>query len=73
MCKYLKKKKKIVQNSKFCDGENARQYIYLDPTHRASFGGLDAVCRAVKEKGENAISRKEVQDWSSQRDVYTLH
>lgn len=62
-----------MQNSKFCDGENARQYIYLDPTHRASFGGLDAVYRAVKEKGENAISRKEVQDWSSQRDVYTLH
>ena len=47
--------------------------IYLDPTHPASFGDLDAVYRAVKEKGENAISRKEVQDWSSQRDVYTLH
>ena len=47
--------------------------IYRDPSHPASFSGLDAVYRAVKEKGENAISRKEVQDWSSQRDVYTLH
>ena len=32
--------------------------IYLDPVHPASFGGLDAVYRAVKEKGKNKISRK---------------
>ena len=48
--------------------------IYLDPSHPASFGGVDAVYRAVKEKGKNKISRKQVQDWlSSQQDVYTLH
>ena len=47
--------------------------IYLDPGHPASFGGLDAVYRAVKEKGMNKISRKQVQDWLSQQDVYTLH
>ena len=29
--------------------------------------------RAVKEKGMNKISRKQVQDWLSQQDVYTLH
>ena len=45
--------------------------IYLDPSHPASFGGLDAVYRAVKEKGKNKISRKQVQDWLSQQDVYT--
>ena len=65
--------KVIVQNSEFCDGENARQYIYLDPTHPASFSGLDAVYRAVKEEGESEISRKQVQDWLRQQDVYTLH
>ena len=46
--------------------------IYLDPSH-PSFGGLDAVYRAVKEEGKSEISRKQVQDWLSQQDVYTLH
>ena len=47
--------------------------IYLDPSHPASFGGLDAVYRAVKEDGKSKISRKQVQDWLTQQDVYTLH
>ena len=47
--------------------------IYLDPSHPASFSGLDAVYRSVKEEGETEISRKQVQDWLSQHDVYTLH
>ncbi|CAH3121943.1 unnamed protein product, partial [Porites lobata] len=47
--------------------------IYLDPSQPASFGGLDAVYRAVKEKGKNKISHKQVRGWLSQQDVYTLH
>ena len=47
--------------------------IYLDPSQPASFGGLDAVYRAVKEKGKNKISREQVRDWLSQQNVYTLH
>ena len=47
--------------------------IYLDASQPASFGGLDAVYRAVKEKGKNKIWRKQVRDCSSQQDVYTLH
>ena len=47
--------------------------IYLDPSQPTSFGGLDAVYRAVKEKGKNKISRKQVPEWLSQQDVYTLH
>lgn len=43
--------------------------IYLDPR----FGGLDAIYRTVKEKGETKISRKQVQNWLSQQDVYPLH
>ena len=46
--------------------------IYLDPSQPASFGGLDAVYSAVKEKGKNKISRKQVLQWLSQQDVCTL-
>ena len=53
--------------------EKTLSSIYLDPSQPASFGGLDAVYRAVKEKGKNKISRKQVQDWLSQQDVYMLH
>ena len=54
--------------------EKALTGIYLDPSQPASFGGLDAVYGAVKEKGKNKISRKQVRDWLSQQAwVYTLH
>ena len=53
--------------------EKTLSSIYLDPSQPASFGGLDAVYRAVKEKGKSKNSRKQVQDWLSQEDVYTLH
>ena len=53
--------------------EKTLSSVYLDPSQPASFGGLDAVYRAVKEKGKSKISRKQVQDWLSQQDVYTLH
>ena len=42
--------------------------IYLDPSQPASFGGLDAVYRAVKEKGRSKISLKQFQDWLSLQD-----
>ena len=44
--------------------------IYLDPSHPASLGGLDAVYSAVKEERKSEISRKQVQDRLSQQDVY---
>ena len=47
--------------------------IYLDPSQPVSFGGLDAVYRAVKVRGKNKISRKQVREWLSQQDVYTFH
>ena len=53
--------------------EKTLSSIYLDPSQSASFGGLDAVYRAVKDKGKSKISRKQVQDWLSQQNVYTLH
>ena len=62
-----------MQNSEFCNGEKKLASIYLDPSQPASFGGVDALYRAVEEEGKNTISRKQVQDWLSQQDVYTLH
>ena len=53
--------------------EKTLRSIYLDPSQPASFGGLDTVYRAVKEEGNSKISRKQVQDWLSQQDVYTPH
>jgi len=53
--------------------EKTPSSLYLDPSQPASFGGLDAVYRAVKEKEKTKIYRKLVQDWLSQQDVYTLH
>ena len=53
--------------------EKTLSSIYFDPSQPASFGGLDAVYRAVKGKGKNKISRKQIQDWLSQQEVYTLH
>jgi len=53
--------------------ENTLASIYLDPGHPASFGGLDVVYRAVKQKGKNKISRKQVRDWLSQQDFYIPH
>ena len=47
--------------------------IYLDPSQPASFDSLDAVYGAIKEKGKNKIQRKQVRDWLSQQDVFTLH
>jgi len=48
--------------------ENTLASIYLDPGHPASLGGLDVVYRAVKQKGKNKISRKQVRDWLSQQE-----
>lgn len=42
---------------------------FLDPNQPASF----VMYQAVKEKGKNKVSRKQVQNWLSQQDVYTLH
>ena len=64
--------KVIVQTLSFAMDKTLASF-YLNPSHPASFGGLDAVYRALKEEGNSKISRKQVQNWLSQQDVYTLH
>ena len=48
--------------SLFQQGDEKTLSIYLDPSQPASFGGVDAVYRAVKEKGKKKISPKQVPD-----------
>ena len=43
--------------------------IYEDPSHAASFGGVNALYRVAKGR----ISKKKIQKWLSGIDSYTLH
>ena len=54
----------------------ADQYLhdlYYSPESPASFGGVDAVYRAVKNEGKFQISRNNVREWLKQQDTHTLH
>ena len=62
----------IVQNSEFCDGENAPQHLSR-PKSTRKFRWFGCCVPSVKEKRKSKISRKQVQDWSNQQDVYTFH
>jgi hypothetical protein len=42
---------------------------YQDPGHEASYGGVDAIFRAVRGK----VSKKEIKKWLEGVDAYTLH
>lgn len=48
------------------------QKIYASPRNGASFRGVDAVRRALKEKNIK-VSRKQVEEWLSKNDSFTLH
>ena len=47
--------------------------ICLDPSQPATCRCLDAVYRAVNEKGNDKISRKQVPGWLGQQNDCTLH
>ena len=44
--------------------------IYFDPSNPASYSGLNVLYQAVKQHG---ISRKNVEEWLSKQQVYTIH
>ena len=45
--------------------------VYYDPKHPGSFGGVDRLYQNVKN--ELNITKRQVQDWLSRQDTYTLH
>ena len=54
----------------------ADQYLhdlYYSPESPASFGGVNAVYRAVKNEGKFQISRNKIKNWLKQQDTHTLH
>ena len=44
--------------------------VYFNPANPASYGGLDDLYKAVKDRG---YSRKKVKNWLLKQEVYTLH
>ena len=47
--------------------------LYTDPNKNASFGGINRLYEYVKQDGKYKISRKDIKDWLSGIDAYTLH
>ena len=47
--------------------------IYYSPENAGSFSGVEALFRAVKERGLKKITRKQVRNWLKKQEVYTLH
>ena len=47
--------------------------LYYNPESLASFGGVNAVYRVVKNDGKFQISRNRIREWLKQQDTYTLH
>ena len=49
------------------------QKIYYDPSHPASYEGLNNLYNAVKQEGKFKISHKQIKDWLENQDTYSLN
>ena len=49
------------------------QKIYYDPSHPASYEGLNNLYNAVKQEGKFKISHKQIKDWLGNQDTYSLN
>ena len=47
--------------------------IYYDPSHPASYSGLDRLYREVKREGRYNIKRKDLKNWLTSQETYGLH
>ena len=47
--------------------------IYYDPSHPASYSGLDKLYREVKREGRYEIKRKLLKEWLTAQETYALH
>ena len=47
--------------------------IYYDPSHPASYSGLDRLHREVKREGRYNIKRKDLKNWLTSQETYGLH
>ena len=47
--------------------------LYYNTESSASFGGVEAIYRAVKEDGKFQPSRNKIRTWLKQQDIYTSY
>ncbi|KAJ8020517.1 hypothetical protein HOLleu_40127 [Holothuria leucospilota] len=47
--------------------------IYFDPLHPASFGGIGPIRETVKADNKKLITTRDIKNWLSTKDTYTLH
>ena len=47
--------------------------IYYDPSHPASYGGIQTLYRAVKRDERVKPNVKDIRKWLEEQDTYTLH
>ncbi len=47
--------------------------IYYDTNSPGGYGGVEALFRTVKERGDMKISRHRIKQWLKSQDAYTLH
>ena len=49
------------------------QSVYYDPSHPASYSGVDKLYRIIKSEGKFPITRKAIKAWLRKQETYTLH
>ena len=47
--------------------------IYYDPSHPASYSGVDKLYRVVKKEGKFPVTRKALREWLKSQETYTVH
>ena len=55
------------------DRETYLSSFYFNPAHSASFSSPARLYKFVKQDGKYRMTRKEINDWLSKQDAYTLH
>ena len=47
--------------------------VYYDPSHPASYSGVDKLYRVIKKEGKFPITRKALKNWLKTQETFTLH
>ncbi|KAF0032217.1 hypothetical protein F2P81_014507 [Scophthalmus maximus] len=47
--------------------------VYYDPSHPGSLGGVERLCRALKDETGEKVDKARVKDFLSEEDTYMLH
>jgi len=53
--------------------KNVLETLYHDPSQPGSFGGVDALWRAVKRANVQGITKNDIKKWLESQRAYTLH